>query len=231
MEVMTQYKEQGNGFMFDFLDKYKDMIKSDEEVDAFEGKDAESLHQKKIEEERQRLIDGGVNAKFYDKSFDDFNAETESQHKALSIALDFVKHPSNKMLLFYGTYGTGKTMLASSIIREIGGQYITAYRLCLEFNSGSDYKSERSRIQVLDYYSTVPFLVVDEVGTGEKVEGQLLSNILNERYENNLPSCLISNLEKKEIVELLGKRSFDRMVETCISVEFTGKSYRTKRLN
>ena len=71
-------------------------------------------------------------------------------------------------------------------------------------------------------------LVIDEVGRfcDEKTEKSVIPAIINMRYEDDLPTVIISNLSKNEIVAYFGKATYDRMTEACTSIEFKAKSMR-----
>ena len=53
--------------------------------------------------------------------------------------------------------------------------------------------------------------------------------IINERYENEKCTVLISNKTKVEMVEYLGQPIFDRFTENCMSIEFDFESYRKNK--
>ena len=208
--------------------KYDDFVKEEENK-------ARVLAEKTADRKRIEYYqseESGVNKKFWNSSIKDFHTENENEKNILKIVSDFIADVKNKncnrLLMMYGSYGTGKTLLGSSIIRECGGFYITSFRLCIEYESSFDFKAKRSKIEVYDFYSSIPMLVIDEFGTSDKTatEKELISNLIDQRYENNLPTVIISNLRKEQIVEMLGKRIFDRLTEICTSIEFTGESKR-----
>jgi DNA replication protein DnaC len=58
-------------------------------------------------------------------------------------------------------------------------------------------------------------LIIDEVGMqfGSDTEKMIIFDIIDGRYNNMLPTILISNLELSEVKELIGDRSIDRLRE------------------
>ena len=68
---------------------------------------------------------------------------------------------------------------------------------------------------MLSVYTGVDLLIVDEVGVkaGTENEKQIIFNVLNERYNNVLPTVLISNLRENEVKTYLGERVWDRLKE------------------
>ncbi len=201
---------------------------SDREVEFYEMKRMDGLERQRRTRllEHYRSDDSGVGMKFWDMELSDFMADTPERKSALEAVKRFIAEPGNRIMLFCGSYGTGKTMLESLCVRELGGCYITAFRLCTEFASGSDFKSKRSKLQVLDFYSRLPFLAVDELEDAGDVLA--LRNIVMERYENGLPTAIATNMGKADTVKFLGAKMFDRLNEVCTSLEMGWESYRRK---
>lgn len=71
----------------------------------------------------------------------------------------------------------------------------------------------------------------DEIGRSLKTEKEteLLSYILRKRYDNQLPTIIISNMEKKMLLKKLGDAVVDRLKEIGFSIEFIGESYRVQK--
>lgn len=201
---------------------------SDRKVELYEMKRMEWLERQRRARllEHYRSDDSGVGMKFWDMELSDFMADTPERKSALEAVKRFIAEPGNRIMLFCGSYGTGKTMLESLCVMELGGCYITAFRLCTEFASGSDFKSKRSKLQVLDFYSRLPFLAIDELEDAGDVLA--LRNIVMERYENGLPTALATNMGKADTVKFLGAKMFDRLNEVCTSIEMGWESYRRK---
>ena len=177
---------------------------------------------------QKRYEYSGVPKKFFKHSIDTYQARDTFQKNAKESVAEYISDPENKMLLLCGNNGTGKTHLGCAVLRECEGIYITSFKLCVEYESGSDFKSKRNKLEVLDFYVKQKMLVIDEVGrfSDEKTEKAIIPAIINMRYEDDLPTVIISNLSKNEIVSYFGKATYDRMTETCTSIEFKAKSMR-----
>ena len=191
--------------------------------------------EQEAEREEERLLlkqkryeYSGVPKKFFNHSIDTYQARDTFQKNAKESVSGYISDPQNKMLLLCGNNGTGKTHLGCAVLRECEGIYITSFKLCVEYESGSDFKSKRNKLEVLDFYVKQKMLVIDEVGRfcDEKTEKSVIPAIINMRYEDDLPTVIISNLSKNEIVSYFGKATYDRMTETCTSIEFKAKSMR-----
>ena len=226
-EDYQDIKSFGSGLLSTpMLDKFFGSSgKTDEEI--------KELEEKEREEKRQSVYEkSGVSKMFFKASLENYNAESDEEKKALKECNNLIervrKGNCNEVLLLYGKYGTGKTHLGSSLIRELGGTYRTSFEMCIEYEGCSDYHSKETKLQMLVKYSKEPFLVIDEIGRAGKVntEKEILAFILNKRYENLLPTVIITNMTKPELMNHLGMAMFDRFKECCISCEFTGESKR-----
>ena len=136
----------------------------------------------------------------------------------------------NRSLWLCGNNGNGKTMLVACILYELGyGSYVKSYEIEDELEEAASFSSKESKKSVLQKYYTKKLLVIDEVGRfSSQKELAYLFRILNERYERNLPTILVTNLDKKSLKEYLGQALFDRFSEMCTSITFSEESYRTK---
>ena len=198
--------------------------KSDQEIEEAEKKEQAVKKQEVFEK-------SGVSRKFFNVSLDNYKAVTDEEKTALKESKNMVERirkGTNEVLMFYGKFGTGKTHLGCSIIREVGGYYTTSFKLIIEYESCNDFKSKQTKMQMLEKYSNEKLLVIDEIGRGikENVEKEILSYIINQRYENELPTVLITNLDANDFFKFMGMAIKDRCQECCITVELTGNSKR-----
>lgn len=148
-------------------------------------------------------------------------------------------------LVFTGRPGTGKTHIALSMIDglvsyfcevyynknikevEKAGSYadlvsfrqpclyINTYDLFAKIKSTYNKNSEKTEIDIINKYSTVDVLIIDEVGVqaGSDYESMIMFRIINSRYENMKPTFIISNLSEKDLSEYVGERTIDRFYE------------------
>ncbi len=222
------------------MDRQFEFLKSITEVDdatvqKLEKAEAERKQvwkKQELESHYKNTVESGVNARYWNESLETYRAETDEEKNNLATVKKYAEDTKTfKTLLMFGNYGTGKTHLGCAIIRERGGKYIPSLKLCIEYETGTDFKAQKNRLQILNEYSNLPMLVIDEIGRGLKTqtEKEILAYVLNERYEKLLPTVLISNMNKQEFVKFIGMPIFDRMKETAISLNFTGKSRRTEK--
>lgn len=203
----------------------------DDEIQKWElenkQKQKEAAEKKRIDYYKSEK--SGVPKRFWEESLNSYQPQNEQDTKNLKVVKCFMEEPdSERVLLITGVPGNGKTHLGCSIIRETGGLYTTSEDLLLAYESSQNFNSGSTQVAVINKYSKVNMLVIDEVGRAmdKSKEAKLLGLILHKRYGDMLPTCIISNLDKLEIVKLLGDSVYDRLKETCRSVTFNNKSYR-----
>lgn len=196
----------------------------------------EKIEQKRAVEllakKKQEYENSGVPKRYWNESFETWKARNADDEKRLQAIIEYSQKENNdSVLLLLGPKGVGKTHLGSSIIRETGGAFISIEDMIFKFECSTDYHAEINREDLMNFYSTTSMLVIDEMGRSmqQSKEDSLLNYILRRRYENMLPTVLISNLKKEDLLKKLGDAVVDRLKETCQCVEFVGESYRPEK--
>ncbi len=177
---------------------------------------------------RLKAMLGGamIPKRFQGKNFDSFNAEDEKQKKVLGVCMSYAQcfpkhHSEGRSLLLLGNVGTGKTHLAAAIadyiIRNYRHEalYRTVYSILQHVKGSFDRESEYNEHQAFEAFIRPDLLIVDEVGATKttEFEQQTLFNIINGRYERQIPTIVISNLMPEELVIAMGERCVDRLRE------------------
>lgn len=201
--------------------------------------EAERQKSEKLKKELQQIP-----LRFRGKTFSDYEVENQGQLRAKAIAERFVSTFPNRLmegssLIFYGTSGTGKTLLSTMIsqkLLDLG--YYVRYEPTNEFLKNLleiKFKSQSAFNVEFDAYCHPQLLVIDEVtesisqsGSPAEIERQLLLRLINSRYEKKLCTLVISNREKDEIINRLGIPVTDRLFEKGTLVAFNWSSYRNK---
>ena len=203
-------------------------------------KDEEKLREEFQRQNRIKLmfLDCGIPKRYKGCSFENYYPEKDSK-LALDVAKKYTqlfetRKDSGCSLVFCGMPGTGKTHLACAIANTLVGQgfsvkYTTALKACNTVKETYSRDSVRTENQALKTFQSPHLLVVDEVGMqfGTDTEKMILYQIINARYEDVLPTIMISNLPEKELSAYIGERCVDRMREGGGAVvSFDWKSYR-----
>lgn len=209
-------------------------------------KDAERIDQERAKIAADRLANklgaALIPARFLDRSFDSYRTTQPRQAKALAdcrgYAENFAEHfAAGRCLLLLGNVGTGKTHLATAIanhiIRTTSGTavYRTVGGILQHIKGSFSRDSDYSEAEAFAAYTKPSLLIIDEVGATKPTEFELatLFAIINGRYEEKLPTVVISNLSAAELPGALGERCVDRLREGGgIGVGFNWESERSK---
>lgn len=198
---------------------------------AKEADHAEREAKQKAEQERrvrawqQRLGHAGIPERFTSRTLDTYQASNDGQRKALAFARayadDFGKVlETGRSALLVGKPGTGKTHLAVGIALQIMAAghtalFTTTFRAIRRIKDTWSKVAEETEAQATNALVFPSLLVLDEVGVqfGSEAEKLILFDVLNERYEQRLPTIMLSNLTSDAIKGYLGERIFDRLRE------------------
>lgn len=188
----------------------------------------------------KRLGSACIPPRFQDKGFDNYLAENDGQKRALAKCLRYADQFADNLkmgrsLLLLGGVGTGKTHLANAIankiIRDQGktALYSTIGNI-LRFIRSTYSNNDMSESQAFQIFSDPDLLIIDEIGVQKSSEFELtaLFDIINDRYENMLPTIIISNHGPDELPNYLGDRVVDRLREGGEAVVFDWSSNRRK---
>lgn len=184
---------------------------------------ADELEAKEIAHRRvvSEKTEAGLNKRHIECTFRNYKTDTTNKELALTKAKSYmtaILKGSGSCLVMAGKVGTGKTHLAAAMINimvEKGRtcQLVKMSELIRNLKSTWSRSSEKSEAQLIDYYSKVSLLIIDEIGIqfGSDTEKLLLSEVIDNRYQDVLPTVLISNLDTDGIKGCIGDRSYDRL--------------------
>ncbi len=166
------------------------------------------------------------------ESFLDRNG-SETAYKVATKYVKTFKEWDGESLMIWGEPGNGKTHLAAAIVNELSKKgYIVVFQsvpeLLQRIRSTFNSENKENETQIMRALLECDLLILDDIGaekTTEWVEEKLF-NIIDGRYRKELPTLYTSNLEPKELKNQVGKRSYDRMVETSLTVKNEAASYR-----
>lgn len=205
-------------------------------------REAQELREREAAKRRQiaELTEASaIPLRFRDRTFDNFRVENDGQKLALSVCRRFArafeqtrKHGTS--LVFTGGPGTGKTHLACAIANAViqsdaaNVRFRTVSELMRRIKDTYRKDSTRTESDVIDGYTWLDLLIVDEIGVqvGSDHEKLLLFDVLNGRYQNLRPTILLSNLSAADLETYLGHRVMDRYRECGTVLAFDWDSYR-----
>jgi DNA replication protein DnaC len=200
----------------------------------------------------------GIPEKFKKCSFDQYIQDNEGQQEALYITSCYANEFLNNKraeysLILFGNRGTGKTMLACCIAMQVvrngfSAKYTSVLKISGEIKGTFSKDSPESQFDIISKYASYDLLVLDEIGVGQKNsdwELGVLFEIINSRYENLLPTVVISNISEnlspnenpnevidQHLTKHLGPRVVDRLLENEGGrMYFDWDTYRKKTYN
>lgn len=187
--------------------------------------DNEAIEQDKQYEDNVILVknNSGIYKRFLNSTFSNYIIEDDRQ----KIIVNQLKlWDFDKSLLLLGNTGNGKTHLACSLIDQgIRLQRTTYYILY--------YSLTDLRIRNLNLFNEIldkEILVIDEFGrSSSDFKNDMLFEIVNYRYNNYLPTIIISNLDTEKFKQSIGDALYSRLKENCLRLSFTFDDYRFKQ--
>ena len=133
-------------------------------------------------------------------------------------------------LIFWGSVGTGKTFMAACIANYLIEKQIPV--LMTTFNKIIDGAfSVTDKAEYYRSFNRYKLLIIDDLGTQRKTDYGMeqVFNVVDDRYKSGQPIIVTTNLSLKELKEpgdIASARIYDRLLEKCTPIAFTGKNYR-----
>ena len=138
---------------------------------------------------------------------------------------------SGGIVAMIGPRGHGKTRFAAEAVRDVcpnASRYTTAMQLFLRVRSSYAKTAEETEERIVQDLSKCPLLVIDETQErgNTEWEDRMLTHIIDARYGGILPTIIIANLTKGELVKALGDSITSRLMETGGIMEVNDTSHR-----
>ncbi|MCL2879911.1 MAG: ATP-binding protein, partial [Treponema sp.] len=156
--------------------------------------EAEIISQREAAERREKELQGwenrGVTKRYLTSTWENWIKDTPAKEAAYNSA----RQAWNQNLLFTGKNGTGKTHLAMCLAKD-GATYRRLPDIFREVRA--DFNAEA---ETLDFYGGRKLLIIDEVGRQKfsDFEINLFFEIIDRRWNNVLPTTVITNLSPEE---------------------------------
>ena len=162
-----------------------------------------------------------LNSTFKNYKITDKNKKAYENAKKYTNKL--INGETNMGLFITGTYGVGKTYLASCIANETIKNNITVIFgtliQLLDFIKDTYKDYNTSDKEYLDLYSNIDLLIIDDLGKEKPTEWVLekLFLIVNNRYNNYLPIVITTNYNRNQLRERLCVNKNYSIVDSIIS--------------
>ncbi|MEN3158272.1 ATP-binding protein [Alkalimonas sp. NCh-2] len=232
-DYQVRYLPMGNRFLLN-----EQCPKCAAEANA--SREAEELaEQKRLASEhlRRQRLEAGVSVRNCDVGFEDYFPNDQFQAANLKTIQEFtqtVASGGRGNIVMTGGVGTGKTMLACAVVNALlrkgkRCRIIKLIDLIREFKDTWRKGSETNETKLIKHFSTLDLLVIDEVGMqfDSDTEKLFIFDVVDGRYQNMLPTVMISNLDIYGVKQAIGERVVDRLREDGGKVlAFQGASQR-----
>lgn len=167
--------------------------------------------------------------RYQEASFDNYQLYgTEAQQERQRRLIQHFRE--QKSVILYGNNGTGKTHLAFASMREsiLKGQsckYVSLLDLIDEIKLSF---SSNITIRVIEKYVFYDYLIIDEMDKSYGTQTDFLSifRIMNGRYNEMRQTTLITNAGKENVIDIIGRSTYERIVEDGTAFHMDWDSFR-----
>ena len=212
--IATAYSRCNCDEAYKIWKKYDELSEKDK-IKEFNLKQIDKLFQNNNLGKRQ------LNSTF--ENYKITNKNKKAYENAKKYANKLINGETDKGLFITGTYGVGKTYLASCIANEtIKNKNTVVFGTLiqlLDYIKDTYKDSDMSDKEYLNLYSSVDLLIIDDLGKEKPTEWVLekLFLIVNNRYNNYLPIVITTNYNRNQLREILCVNKNYSMVDSIIS--------------
>ncbi|MCJ0951028.1 DnaA ATPase domain-containing protein [Mammaliicoccus sciuri] len=177
---------------------------------------------------------------FQNTSFNKYEPENSMNDRASRICQRYAANfdlYNPQSLFIFGDYGTGKSMLAASIMNEVRKNHRVMYldinlllnNITMSWNSNTLLAKQNYQETMLQLIRTADLVIFDDVGASAnyKTQMSLLLTIIQSRLGKH--NIYTTNLDQKELsTDKDWERIFSRMMENTTPIEMRGTDRRRK---
>lgn len=178
-------------------------------------------------------------------TLDNYECKDSTQKELVAELKKGIEKGFDTNICIIGGVGTGKTHLAYAVVKELSevkeysfgkvysssqAEYTTIKEIVDNIRKCWSKESDKYDLDKIDSYKKISLLIIDELGVqyGSESERIELFEIFNARYNEMLPTIIISNCNRDQISKILGQRITDRLFSGAKTFELQGRSYRSE---
>ena len=187
-----------------------------------------------IEQLRER---SNIEPKFLGCTFDSIEVNSDNGRN-VNLCKRYVDkfqelYKANQGLLFYGDVGTGKSMLAHCIANELMNRFRSVASISLAKILKAGFKDADEEEAIMRKVTGVDLLIFDDLGAERETDyaKEFVYSVVDTRCNTKKPMIVTTNLtlaDMQNCNDIRNKRTYDRILEICYPVIFTGVSWRMR---
>ena len=207
-------------------------------------REIELARRAEIKKDRDNAFFGcGIDKDAKENTFQNYQATTTEQKKALSSVYDFATNVASRQycaLVLYGNPGAGKTHLVTACLNMVlhsvkktwnedykeyfSGRYILSRSISSRFMSTINFRSNETYDDVVNEYCNPDVFVIDEIGRDPLYtagESSGLFAIIDKRKSKGKAIAMSTNCNFEEFSKILGSAAMSRILQNAIVVDMT----------
>ena len=199
-------------------------------------KELERKEQLELEDNIRRIRGASLmDLRLHDARFEKCAVDA-SNKKAITLCRNYVKtfeqwEEGNQGLIFFGPAGTGKTFAAACIANELIERRIFVMMTSFVQLMRIAYEGGEEWFCTIANLKKARLLIIDDLGAERLTDTaqEHVYGIVDDRYRSNKPVIFTTNFSldsMKSATDQRLVRVYDRILETCYPVQFTGASWR-----
>ena len=194
-----------------------------------EAAEKRRTHLEAVERLKQR---GFTNPAMREWTFDNDNGKCPQMKHARSYVECWEQMKAENIgLLLWGKVGTGKSYFAGCIANALMEREIAVCMTNFALILNDLAASFKDRNEYISRLCSFPLLILDDFGMERGTEYGLeqVYNVIDSRYRSNKPLIVTTNLTLEELQhpeDTAHARIYDRLLEMCSPVRFTGENFR-----
>ena len=216
------------------MESYKETPEHEARRLKLEQEEAERRREAERLRDERRLDRMRIPKRYRGLSLEAYTVSSEKQKKVIEFLREYGKRDLRNMenLIIHGAPGTGKTHMICAFVqsRGVDAQYWKLSDIMRTVKDGYS-GGEETELRFINRLAEVPILAIDEIGRqgGTAFEGGFMFDLLDDRYDNLLPTILVSNLPvtgEPSMTSYLGISVMDRINENSLDIPCEWGNYR-----